>query len=106
VKYRKKSDLGSSVYFIYDSDALDILKTMSKKTWIIEVPNLLVELINSNFDIALESVDYVPNLYFKLNDKFRNDKKLISATIRSFRKYNRINEINIKTKPLSKKVNR
>ncbi|MFV0274922.1 MAG: DUF4116 domain-containing protein [Bacilli bacterium] len=103
MKYNSKYDIGKSVKLIFDDEALDILKVMSSGTWIREIPIMLIELINGNYDIALKSVRYTPNIYFHLNDKFKNDKQLIRTTIKSFRKHNRISEINIKIKPLTKR---
>ncbi|MDD2435754.1 MAG: DUF4116 domain-containing protein [Bacilli bacterium] len=102
MKYKSRYDVGQEVKFIFTNDALEILRTISSKTWIYDIPDVLVELIDDNFDIALKSVKYVPNIYLKLNDKFRNDRQLIKATIKSFRKHNRINEINTRIKPLKK----
>lgn len=103
MKYKSRYDIGQEVKFIFANDALEILKTISAQTWVYDIPDVLVELIDDNFDIALKSIKYVPNVYFKLNDKFRNDRQLIKATIKSFRKHNRINEINIRIKPLTKR---
>lgn len=103
MKYKRKYDLGQRVNLLYDDNAVDILKVMSTGTWINEIPNILTELINENYDIALQSVKYVPNIYFQLNNRFRKDKQLRRATIKSFRKHHRIHEINIRDKPLTKK---
>ena len=103
MKYKKRYDIGQEVKLIFDNDALEILRVISLNTWIYEIPSMLIELIDDNFYIALKAVKYVPNLYFKLNDKFRNDRQLINTTIKSFRKHNRINEINIRIKPLMKR---
>lgn len=105
MKYKRKNDIGQTAKVIFDNDALDIIRTISINTWIYEVPSILIELINDNFEIALETVKYIPNVYFKLNDRFRNDRQLINATIRSFSKHNRINEINVRIQPLTKRNN-
>lgn len=102
MKYKSRYEVGQKVKLIFANDALEILKTVSAKTWIYDIPDVLVELIDDNFDIALKSVNCVPNIYFKLNDKFRNDRQLIKATIKSFRKHNRIKEINSRIKQLKK----
>lgn len=103
MKYKSRYDIGKEVKVIFDNDALEIMKVMSVNTWINEIPIMLIELIDDNYDIALRAVKYVPNVYFKLNDKFRSDRQLINATIKSFHKHNRINEINISIKPLTKR---
>jgi hypothetical protein len=103
MKYKSRYDIGQEVKIIFANDALEILRVISIKTWINEIPSMLIELIDDNFDIALKAVKYVPNVYFKLNDKFRNDRQLINVTIKSFRKHNRINEVNIRIKPLTKR---
>lgn len=104
MKYKGKYAIGQRVKLIFANDALEILKVISDKNWIYKIPNSLIDLIDDNFDIALESIKYVPNIYFDLNERFKSDKQLIKATIKSFRKHDRINEINIKTRPLTKKV--
>lgn len=103
MKYKSRHDIGQEVKIVFADDVLKMLKVISKNTWINEIPSTLIELIDSNFDIALKSVRYVPNVYFKLNDKFRNDRQLIKATIKSFRRHNHISEINVRTKPILKK---
>lgn len=102
IKYKKKWDVAQLTKVIFEDDVIDILKTISTKTWINELPNIFIELINNNFDVALESVKYIPNVYFKLNEKFKNDNQLINATIKSFRRHNKINEVNIIIKPLQR----
>lgn len=103
MKHNNKESIGKNVKIIFSNDALEILKIVSINTWIYEVPSNLISLIDCNFDISLEAIKYVPNIYFKLNNKFRNDKQLIKAAIKSFRKHNRISEIDIKARPLVKK---
>lgn len=103
MKYKGKNDIGNRVEIIDADRAFSILQVISTKTWINEIPTILSELIDDNYDLALEIVKYVPNIYFKLNKQFRKDKQLRKATIKSFRKCHRINEINIRDKPLTKK---
>lgn len=52
---------------------------------------------------SLKSVDLAPVVYFNLNVKFKNDKEMIKRTIKSYQAHYRIDEINIKTRPLTKK---
>ena len=47
---------------------------MSKNTWIDEVSSLFIEFLNDNYDVSLESVKYIPNIYFQLNYKFQKAK--------------------------------
>ena len=74
-----KDDVGVGVKIINGNDAIEILKVMSKNTKIYEVSPILVELINSNINLAIEAVKYVPNIYFQLSGQFRFNKKLIKA---------------------------
>ena len=103
MKYKGKYDIGEPVYCLFTKDIIEILKTMSENTWINKVPNLFIEFLNENYDASLESIKYVPNIYFELNNKFKNDRVLIKATIKSFQKHNRSNEINIRFKPSKKR---
>lgn len=103
MKYKGKYDIGERVHSIFTKDIVEMLQVISTNTWINEVPDLFIEFLNDNYDASLESVKYVPNIYFKLNDRFRNDRVLIKETIKSFQKHNRINEINIRFKPLRKR---
>lgn len=96
-------NLGKAVKIIDSTHVLDILKVISYKTWIIQVPDIFIEILNSNYDAILQSIEYVPNIYFQLRDDFKRDNKIIKATIKAFRKHNRLKEINIKLKPLTKK---
>lgn len=82
-----KDDVGVGVKIINGNDAIEILKVMSKDTKIYEVSPILVELINSNINLAMEAVKYVPNIYFQLSGQLRFNKKLIKATIEAFRDY-------------------
>lgn len=103
MKYKGKYDIGERVHCLFTKDIVEMLQVISTNTWINEVPDLFIEFLNDNYDASLESVKYVPNIYFKLNDRFRNDRVLIKETIKSFQKHNRINEINIRFKPLKKR---
>lgn len=103
MKYKGKTDIGKQINLLDDDIAFSILKVMSSKTWINEIPSILIELIDDNYDIALETVKYVPNIYFQLNKQFRKDRQLRNATIKSFRQHHRVNEINIRAKPLTKR---
>lgn len=103
MKYKEKYDIGEPVHCIFTSDIVNILKVMSENTWIHNVPDLFIDFLNQNYDASLESVKYVPNIYFRLNNKFKNDKNLIKATIKSFQKHNKVNKINIRFKPLKKR---
>ena len=103
MKYKNKYDIGERVHCIFTSDVLEIIQVMSKNTWIDEVPSLFVEFLNDNYDASLESVKYIPNIYFQLNYKFQKDRTLIKETIKAFKKHKRIDEINIRFKPLKKR---
>lgn len=103
MKYKSKNDIGERVHCIFTKDVVEIIQVMSQNTWIYEVPNLLIEFLDDNYDASLESIKYIPNIYFQLNYKFQKDSTLIKETIKSFRKHNRVNEINIRLKPLKKR---
>lgn len=103
MKYKSKSDIGERVHCIFTKDIVDIIRVMSQNAWINEVPDLFIEFLNDNYDASLESVKYIPNIYFQLNYTFQKDRTLIKETIKAFKKYNRLNEINIRFKPLKKR---
>ena len=103
MKYKNKNDIGERVHCIFTKDIVEIIQVMSQNTWIYEVPNLFIEFLDDNYDASLESVKYIPNIYFQLNYTFQKDRALIKETIKSFQKHNRINEINIRFKPLKKR---
>ena len=103
MKHKNDVAVGSRAKILCEDDALEILKVMSSNTWIYKIPSILTELINDNHSIAIEAVRYVPNIYFDLNNKMQNNRKLIKETINSFYKHNRIWEINIGNKPLTKR---
>lgn len=96
-------NLGKSVKIIDYTHILDMLKTISYKTWITQVPDIFVEILNSNYDAIIQSIEYVPNIYFQLQDEFKKDNRIIKATIKSFQKHNRLKEINVKLKPLTRR---
>ena len=100
MKKDKYEDLGTPVKVIDDKDALNILKVVSSNTWIYELPDSLVELIGQKYNTSLNSIKYVPNMYFKLNKAFQKDKKIIKATIKAFRRLGHIQDINIKARPI------
>lgn len=103
MKYKNKYDIGEKVHCLFTEDIVKIIQTMSQNTWIYEVPNLFIEFLNDNYDASLESVKYIPNIYFQLNYTFQKDRTLIRETIKAFQKHNRVNEINIRFKPLKKR---
>ena len=103
MKYKDKYDIGEQVHCIFTKDVVEIIQIMSQNTWIYEVPSLFIEFLNDNYDASLESVKYIPNIYFQLNYTFQKDRTLIKETIKSFQKHNRVNEINIRFKPLKKR---
>ena len=95
-----ENETGQYVKILCDDEALNILRVMSRDTWIINFPNIIVELINSRFSIALKAIEYTPSIYFEYNIKLKNNKKIIRKTIISYKKHGHINDINIKVKPL------
>lgn len=103
MKYKSKNDIGERVHCIFTNDIVEFIQVMSQNTWIYEVPSLFIEFLNDNYDASLESVKYIPNIYFQLNYTFQKDRTLIKETIKSFQKHNRVNEINIRFKPLKKR---
>lgn len=103
MKYKNKNDIGERVHCIFTKDIVEIIQVMSQNTWIYEVPSLFIEFLDDNYDASLESVKYIPNIYFQLNYTFQKDRTLIKETIKSFQKHNRVNEINIRFKPLKKR---
>lgn len=104
MKYKDKYDIGEPVKIIYTNDIIEMLKVMSNGgTWINEVPKLFIEFLNKNYEASLEAIKYVPNLYFQLQPKFRNDRALIKRTIKAFKKYKRVDEIDTRFRPLVKK---
>ena len=103
MKYKGKYDIGERVHCIFTKDVVEIIRVMSKNTWIYEIPEFFLDFLNDNYDASLESVKYIPNIYFQLNYTFQKDRTLIKETIKSFQKHNRINEINIRFKPLTKR---
>ena len=106
MKYKSKYDIGEKVHCLFTEEIDDIIKTISKNTWIYETPELFISFLNDNFNASLEAVKYIPNIYFQLNDRFKNDNLLIKTTINAFKKYGRIDEINIKYKPIKKRKNK
>lgn len=104
MKYKDKNDIGEFVQCVLAKDVVDILKVMSKDAWIKYIPKMFIDLLNDNYEASLKSIKYVPNIYFSLNDKFKNDNLVIKTTIRAFKRRNRINEINIGYKPLKKRI--
>ena len=103
MKYKSKYDIGERTSILLASDVVDMLKVLSRDTWIKYIPEKFTELLNDNFVASLKSVDLAPVVYFNLNDKFKNDKEMIKRTIKSYQAHYRIDEINIKTRPLTKK---
>ena len=73
MKYKNKYDIGDRVHCIFTKDVLEIIQVMSR------------------------------NIYFQLNYKFQKDRTLIKETIKAFKKHKRIDEINIRFKPLKKR---
>lgn len=103
MKYKSKYDIGERTSILLASDVVDMLKVLSRDTWIKYIPEKFTELLNDNFVASLKSVDLAQVVYFNLNDKFKNDKEMIKRTIKSYQAHYRIDEINIKTRPLTKK---
>lgn len=103
MKYKSKYDIGERIETMLTKDIVDIIEVMSTDTWINKVPKLFIEFLNDNYDASLLSVRYVPNIYFELNEQFKRDPVLIRETIKGFKKHNKLNEINIRYKPLVKR---
>ena len=97
-----ENETGQYVKILCDDEALNILKVMSKDTWIINFPNIIVELISSRFSIAFKAIEYVPSIYFEYNIKLRNNKQIIRKTIISYKKHGHIDDININVRPLER----
>lgn len=103
MKYKDKYDIGERVHCIFVKDVVEIIQVMSQNTWIYEVPSLFIEFLNENYDACVETIRFAPNIYFQLNYTFQKDRRLIKETIKAFQKHNRIDEINIRFKPLKKR---
>ena len=103
MKYKDKYDIGERVHCIFAKDVVEIIQVMSQNTWIYEVPSLFIELLNENYDACVETIRFAPNIYFQLNYTFQKDRTIIKETIKAFQKHNRIDEINIRFKPLKKR---
>ena len=104
MKYKSKYDIGEQVRLILANDVLDMLKVLSKDIWLVNYPNEFIELLNDNYNLSLKAVRITPNIYFRLKHVFRNDKTIIKNTIKAFRVNNRINEIDLKYRPIRKKL--
>lgn len=104
MKYKSKYDIGEQVKLLLANDVLDMLKVLSKDTWLVNYPNEFIELLNDNYNLSLKAVRITPNIYFRLKHVFRNDKTIIKNTIKAFRVNNRINEIDLKYRPIRKKL--
>ena len=102
MKYKSECDIGEQVKIMFASDVLNMLKILSKDAWLKYYPNEFIELLNDNYLLSLKAVKISPNIYFMLNRRFRNDNDIIRATINSFRKHNRLNEIDYRNKPIRK----
>lgn len=103
MKYKDKYDIGERVHCIFTKDVVEIIQVMSQNTWIYEVPSLFIEFLNENYDACVETIRFAPNIYFQLNYTFQKDRTIIKETIKAFQKHNRIDEINIRFKPLKKR---
>lgn len=97
-----ENDTGQYAKILCDEEALNILKVMSNNIWIENFPNIIIELITSRFSIALKAIEYVPSIYFEYNINLRNNKKIISKTIISYKKHGHIDDININVRPLER----
>lgn len=95
MKTKDKMDVGKEVRILQPHEVVDILRVINKKSYIHEVPSILTQLINSNYNVALKAVEYAPSVYFKLNKYYRNDKKLMFKTIKSFQRQQRRFELSI-----------
>lgn len=105
-KKKKQCDIGQLVKIVYEEDIPKMINVLSKDTWLIHFPPLFLEMLNSNKKRTIEAINFAPNVYFELKPNFRKDKKVIKAAISSFKLHNRLNEVNTKTVPLTRKVER
>ena len=105
MKYKSKYDIGEQVKLLLANDVLDMLKVLSKDTWLVNYPNEFIELLNNNYDLSLKAVRITPNIYFRLKYVFRNDKTIIKNTIKAFKVNNKLNEIDLQYRPIRKKLN-
>lgn len=104
MKYKSKYDIGEQVKLLLANNVLDMLKVLSKDTWLVNYPNEFIELLNDNYDLSLKAVRITPNIYFRLKYVFRNDKTIIRNTIKAFKVNNKINEIDLQYRPIRKKL--
>ena len=95
MKTKDKMDIGKEVRILQPHEVVGILKIINKKSYIHEVPSILTQLVNSNYNVALEAVKYAPNIYFELKKNYRNDKKLMIETLKSFQRQQRRFELSI-----------
>ena len=49
MKYKDKNDIGEFVQCVLAKDVVDILKVMSKDTWIKYVPKMFIDLLNDSY---------------------------------------------------------
>lgn len=103
MKCKDEMDIGKRAKIIFSEDAYELLLSISKDKWVSEVPQVLIDLIDDDYNIALKSVSIAPIVYFNLSDDLKRDGKIIQATLRAFKRFNKTNEINIKIEPLKKK---
>lgn len=103
MKKDKYFNVGNQAKIVLDKEVSDLLKVMSSNTWIYKIPDTFVELISNRQDYILQCIRYAPHIYFQLDKEMQTNNRIIKATIQSFQKHNRMKEIDIDFKPLTRK---
>lgn len=83
----KYNEIGKNVKIMSSEDAINILKQVSKNNMLYEIPDILIELIKSDFITILTAIKYSPNVYYYLPEHLKNNKKIMYDTLKSFRNH-------------------
>ena len=104
MRYKTKYDIGDSTKIVLADDVAEYLRILSyHNTWIMKFPKIFIELLNDNYKASMKAIKYAPAIYFHLNSNFKKDKQLIKATVNSYIRHGRFDEITYNKYMITKK---
>lgn len=100
MKYKNKYDIGERAIVLLSSKIEEYLKELSKNCFLTNFPKDFIDLLNENYDVCINCIRVSPALYFYLSNEFKKDKYIIKLTRKTYKKFNKVNELYFKNNKL------
>lgn len=100
MKHKIKYDIGERAIVVLSSNVEEYLKELSKNCFLTNFPKDFIDLLNENYDVCINCISFSPALYFYLSNEFKKDKYIIKLTRKTYKKFNKVNELYFKNNKL------